>query len=540
MLFGVLFLLVLLQVGTVTAVLLSQWVRTSRALDQHSQQLLQDVVDETRENAQGFLGAAQSAVLLTEKLIGSGLLALSRPEELEHYFFDYLELVPQIDGLYFATPTGQFLFVKRVADATDARYVTKVIEIDGADREVRLLRRDATFQPISDRTDPSDSYDPRVRPWYVRAQASSGLEWSEPYVFFTSRKPGITAALRVVDEQGKLVGIVGADVELTALSDFLARQQVTSIGAAVIVNQHRDVLAYTYPDKILKPDGEKYRLARLNELDPLTERAAASLDQKYPELEALRTAEVGSFTSGDHRFLSVFVPFGEDRRWPWVMGVFAPEEHFAGPIRDGRRTSLLIGIAVSVLITVAAFLLSPAVTRPLTSLHQRATTDSLTGLNNRHSFEEFATRSVSEAQSGGGPLSALLVDIDFFKNINDKYGHQVGDEVLVAVAGRLGQALSGVDILGRVGGEEFAIVLPSTDLEAAARIAERLRACVDDPSVGSSVGPIPITVSVGVAELGSLGSTASLSALLDVADKRMLMAKRSGRNRVVSEDVPDA
>ena len=128
LLITILLVLVAIEVATVTAVVMSQRVRTEKALALHTRQLLRDVADRTRRDALIFLTQAQNVVQLTESLFASNLLSLDRPEELEQYFLDQLALVSQMDGLYFAGPNGEFLFTKRSSSGAASHYETKIID----------------------------------------------------------------------------------------------------------------------------------------------------------------------------------------------------------------------------------------------------------------------------------------------------------------------------------------------------------------------------------------------------------------------------
>ena len=526
--------LVIVESVTVAAVVLSQRIKTNEALERHTRQLLQDVVDETRENALGFLTPAQNVVLLTKRLFASGLLSLERPEELERFFLDNLAIVPQIDGLYFAAPDGRFLFTKRSGEKRGSSYVTKVIARPDGRRRVHRIWRDARHLMLAREDNVEDAYDPRERLWHERAQASDTLIWSEPYVFFTSKKPGLTAAMSLADESKAPIGTVGADVELGALSDFLAAEQVTSLGGAVVLlHRNSDVLAYSFPGRLPKPQGLRFRLAHLDELDSVSAAAAQALRAKFPDFAALQHPQYDSFEIDGRRMLTMFVPLSEQSQWPWLMGVYAPEEHFVGTIRASQRQATLLAIAISVAITILAFALSPRLVRPLTALQERAVRDPLTGLLNRRSFMELAVRILEKTKRASTRLSAIMIDIDRFKSINDTFGHQVGDEVLVAVAGRIKKALSDAELVARHGGEEFAVLLPSLDIAKATVVAERLRTIVADVPVSTTAGEVVVTISVGVAEL-ELGGVETISSLLNVADLRLLQAKRNGRNRVVA------
>ena len=159
-----------------------------------------------------------------------------------------------------------------------------------------------------------------------------------------------------------------------------------------------------------------------------------------------------------------------------------------------------------------------------------AATDALTELHNRHQFFALAEAEWDAARLLGRPLAAMMLDIDHFKRVNDTYGHAVGDEVLRVVAQRCRAALRDGDILGRYGGEEFALVLPGADADAALLVAERLRTLIAEAPLAVPGGEIPVTISVGVAAAGV--TTATLAALLNRADEALYAAKAAGRNRV--------
>jgi diguanylate cyclase (GGDEF)-like protein len=129
-------------------------------------------------------------------------------------------------------------------------------------------------------------------------------------------------------------------------------------------------------------------------------------------------------------------------------------------------------------------------------------------------------------------LSIFMMDVDFFKQVNDSHGHKVGDAVLKKLAEVCHQTMRDVDIVGRVGGEEFAILLPETGIEEAAEVAERLREAIANAKVPLPAGGLPIhfTVSIGVASLSTKDDNMDL--LLYLADKALYAAKSSGRNRV--------
>jgi two-component system cell cycle response regulator len=166
---------------------------------------------------------------------------------------------------------------------------------------------------------------------------------------------------------------------------------------------------------------------------------------------------------------------------------------------------------------------------------EMAVTDSLTGLYNRRYMESHLTSLLSRAVAGAKPLSLLIVDIDFFKAINDTHGHDVGDEVLREFATRLATNVRGIDLGCRYGGEEFVVVMPDTDISFAYMVAERLRQQVAEVpfEVPNLSDPISVTVSIGITCID--GPHDNAASLLKRADEALYRAKNEGRNRVIAE-----
>ncbi|WP_445680179.1 diguanylate cyclase [Radicibacter daui] len=165
-----------------------------------------------------------------------------------------------------------------------------------------------------------------------------------------------------------------------------------------------------------------------------------------------------------------------------------------------------------------------------------ATRDPLTGLANRSHFLARGGEALALATRYGRPLSVLLLDLDGFKLVNDTWGHAAGDAILQLTAQTCLSQLRTVDLLGRLGGEEFAVLLPETGLEGAMAVAERLRLRIAEARTSIAGAAVGVTTSIGVADLqsGSVNASDGLDHLLAVADRALYAAKRGGRNRVCS------
>ncbi len=205
-----------------------------------------------------------------------------------------------------------------------------------------------------------------------------------------------------------------------------------------------------------------------------------------------------------------------------LFGALCLESSQSGAFHEGDL-SLLTSFAATATAAIRNALLHAEV-------QKLALTDSLTNLYNRRGFNELAKRELERARRFGRPLSALMIDMDHFKEINDIYGHGEGDLVLRQVADVIKRNIREVDILGRYGGDEFNALLPETDLFVACNVAERLRQRIEGLEIRSGERKINVSASLGVAKYSP--DIIDLDNLIGRADAAMYNAKQSGRNRV--------
>jgi diguanylate cyclase (GGDEF)-like protein len=172
-----------------------------------------------------------------------------------------------------------------------------------------------------------------------------------------------------------------------------------------------------------------------------------------------------------------------------------------------------------------------ALSSTVRELELLATTDELTGLHNRRSLLQRLKFETARAKRFRTPLSAVMIDLDCFKKINDDYGHAAGDQVLANVGRLLRESVRVIDIPGRYGGEELCVILPNTPIEGACKFAETLRAKIESQLHYSGVRVVPVTASLGVGSFDHM-EIADAESLLRQADGALYRAKNSGRNRV--------
>lgn len=231
---------------------------------------------------------------------------------------------------------------------------------------------------------------------------------------------------------------------------------------------------------------------------------------------------VGAFIVGYAAYLAIFVSSHSD-----VTGLVVPVVFFFG--------------AGYVWLTARLGLETAEGVRRIAALEQETVTDPLTGLFNRRYLDRRLEEEVARASRYETPLSVLVLDLDYFKDINDRFGHQGGDIVLRMFAEVVEGALRETDFVARYGGEEFVVVAPHTELADAESLAERLRKRIETeplvlPPEHNLRKPIALTASIGVASRSTQLSEAK--AIVQAADRCLYRAKRLGRNRVVADEVP--
>jgi diguanylate cyclase (GGDEF)-like protein len=218
---------------------------------------------------------------------------------------------------------------------------------------------------------------------------------------------------------------------------------------------------------------------------------------------------------------------------PILLGdIFHPQDgKFSGSIWVTMFAIELVLYAVG-----TVFLIFMLVSERTVTAHKTAASmDPLTGMFNRRGFAEATSRVIEREAHSGRPVTVMIFDIDHFKSINDRFGHPAGDEILKLFSAVVVNTLRISDLSGRIGGEEFAALLPCP-LEEAVVAAERVREAFEASGIVDETGPVDTTVSIGVAG-GPAGT--ELEVLLAAADTALYQAKRSGRNRVeVAEELP--
>lgn len=294
-----------------------------------------------------FLEPASIMVRLAEEALGNEPL-FDQPDRLvEPLSAHILDANPQLASFNFADPQGNFLMVRKSPGGT---VETKVMDRRGEGVETTWMRRDRSGEIVAREKDPTDTYDPRTRPWYQGAARSGTLYWTDVYVFFTDQRPGITASLPVNDESGTLTAVYAVDIALEELSDFLGSLEIGIKGRALIVDQRGVLVAYPELDRMLKKTDAGVVRSHLEELaDPVLNRA----------FDHFRVGGPGSreFHVEGRRYIGTATSLAPTLGRDWALLIVAPEDDFVGFVAENNRNGLYMSMAVLCIASILAGLL---------------------------------------------------------------------------------------------------------------------------------------------------------------------------------------
>jgi hypothetical protein len=334
----------------------------------------EEAVLKTIEATKDYFGPPESIARITHSLLSGDVLDRTRPDQLERFFLEELRLSPHLSGMFVGYPDGGFHFVSRNDEAGKGGTLTKVISAEAGVRTVNLTWRGPDLAVARTASDPADTYDPRTRSWYKAATERRDLIWTDPYVFFTAREPGITVAIPVIDASGGIEAVIGLDIELSTVSRFLVQLGFQSGGSAYILGPQGDVIAHGRETLVLpgsEGNADTLRLRKAGELpgvegavgDRLMAQAAQESGSDMP------TVSDEAFEGEDY-----FVASGGigDAKWPWRVVAIVPAASIMRSMESG--TLLLLGIVLltTILACFVGYVVALSVGRPLVALHEEA------------------------------------------------------------------------------------------------------------------------------------------------------------------------
>jgi len=333
-----------------------------------SQTILERVAGLSHERLRSFVESPRHAAELAADNLEQGVLDPADTAALEGHLFNSLEVHRSLSAMVYGDEAGNLVMVKRMPDGALATKLVRHGEAGG--REVRWRHRKpgAGIAGVDrEVVDPSDRYDPRTRPWYRGAKTTGAVFWTDVYVFWTDRAPGVTVAAPV-RRGGQLVGVVAADITLAAFSRFLASLSVSEHGKAVLVDGQGRLIASPDPSGLVlergRDGGKELGLSPLGASSDAPLRTLGSDGRFLQQLDGEGAGQTFRYTVDEREYLATVRPvvLGDAR---WFVTVIAPEDDFLAEVKQQNRNNLVTAVIFGVLALAASLLLATWIARSL-------------------------------------------------------------------------------------------------------------------------------------------------------------------------------
>jgi len=366
--------IVLIQVASAALILGWYFYSLQSDLRELTRQNAQQAVLRSIESTEDYFLPAEAVVQAGRLLLADDVLGRDRPDQLERYFLEQLRLRPQIAGLYVGYPDGGFFYVMRSDEEVMGGTRTKVIRQGPQGREVELTWRDPDHAKVKAARDPDDPYDPRERAWYRAAVEGQTSVWTKPYVFFTSRKPGITLASTVAKADGTIAAVLGVDIELSEISSFLMRNGLGMGGSAYIATSEGEVIAHSNAEFVTPSStaaGDSLRFRKVSELSGIEGAIGEGILARFSDEPSANPVNVWEEESNG---LAYIVAMGQmsNVSWPWQIIAIVPQTRQSDVGRAGNLILIAVIFLATALACLVGYFVSRSIGRPLAVLRRNA------------------------------------------------------------------------------------------------------------------------------------------------------------------------
>lgn len=346
----------------------------------------------------------------------------------------------------------------------------------------------------------------KIDDWYFRVKKMKA-DYEINVDLDTADRSSLTIFInhRLYDYSGRYIGAIGVGLAVNTVQKLMESYHSRYNRQVYFVDKQGQVTLHSLSGKL--PDS-------IYKIPGLAEFATQILTSENNFLEYTNAHK-------KHYLNSRFVP-----EFNWYLIVEQQESEIEVHLQNVLIVNLVVSLFISIIIIILANMVITGYQKKLEAI---ATTDKLTGIANRQLFDALFRQAYNQSKRKKLPLAAIMIDIDYFKKVNDTYGHPTGDMILKTLAQTIRRNIRESDILFRWGGEEFFILLPESDIEIAANLAEKIREKIAKLHLSFLEKSLSVHISAGVASLSDVGSAAQL---VKHADDALYAAKRNGRDRV--------
>lgn len=556
---------------------------SQRAVDSVLREMSQSMLQQVKIQLDNRFSEANKLNEIHIDSFKAGFLNLDDQSGRERYFVSLLKNFNDVAMTYVGLKDGSFYGARRTIDGN-----IQVV------RNNKMTNGSSEYYSTSENgeglffVEKFDNFDPRTRPWYIKAVSNESSSFSDIYNHFVFKEPTITVSTPIY-ENNELIGVFGVDYLLTWLGKTLNSLPIGKSGQIFVVNSNNQLVASSSDEKIFKIEDGKSQLIKAEESENKIIRKTIELSENLPESKLI------NFDVNEEKYYANSESF-EKNGVEWRIYIVLSEADFLSEMNYTIRKTEMFNILFILLFLVFGFWIARRITKPIVNLNASAKAltegtfkyvdhenrqdelgqltksfnimgsqltglvanlemqvaertreleerneflqelsffDGLTGIPNRRRFDEFFNKAFSSSIRNSKPIAILMLDVDEFKKYNDTYGHLKGDECIKNVAAVLKNTIKRKsDMAARYGGEEFIVLLQDTDKDSIIKISKEIMRGIKDLNmehVESIYGVV--TVSIGIV-YDIPNKNQNSAEFIAKADEALYYSKNNGKNRV--------
>ncbi len=360
----------LVIVISMTIILLTTYYTTKTALSQQSFKIMENISEFAIDKSKTYMNVASDASNLTKNLEKKDVISIKNESTLINYFYEQMNINQYFSAIYHISSDDTFLMLLK----NDKGYLEKSIKYIDNKKIVKISQNDKFMNKINEKILRNDIYNPKKRPWYLNAIKNKKSTWTEPYIFYTSKKPGITISTPIFDENNKLSGVIGIDIEIDKLATFINNLKLGENGKVFLINKSLKIISLPSDNNTLKSidtiDSNSLIKSAYNELTRVN-------NNKTLEKEFFL-----SFTKNEENYQAMFLPFriGD---LEWIVGMYVLEDDFLGLLKKSNNLNIFFIVIITFISLIISIKISKYISSPISKL--RDMTEKIELLNLDHS-----------------------------------------------------------------------------------------------------------------------------------------------------------
>jgi putative two-component system response regulator len=351
----------------VSLIVFSSYYSSKKVMLRHADNIMNTISSLTLDKSLQFMQKAKNAADLSKRLATNKVVNSENSDLMFKYFYEQLEMNDHFSSIYYGSKNGDFIMLLK----NKKGFLRKEILNTGDKRKVLKIQYDKKMKTVLSKDENPDKYDPRVRPWYIKALTQKDLIWTSPYVFFTSKQPGITTAAPIFNKDKKIEGVVGVDIEINDLAKFISNLKISENSKVFMMDSSLKMIAF--PDKNTVKYNKEKETSELKSIFEIDDEISLSAYNRFKQKNLdIKNKELFSFEVDDGTvYHSLFLPF-KINNIEWIIGMYLPENDYLGDIIKNQKMNVIISFIFALVFIVISYFIARSIIKPIEELEDMA------------------------------------------------------------------------------------------------------------------------------------------------------------------------